>query len=95
MNDLLRTLSERFDLVIVDTPPVLAAADAEILGVQTDAVLLVVRAGQTDRGSAQYAVQQLRAVGARIVGAVLNDPDDKIPGYGKYGYYYQYYETKE
>jgi polysaccharide biosynthesis transport protein len=91
MQGVLRQLSEQFDLVIVDTPPVLAAADAEILGVQTDAVLLVVRAGQTDRHSAQHAVQQLRAVGARIVGAVLNDPDAKIAGYGRYGYYYSYY----
>ena len=50
----------RFGLGLL-AAPVLAAADAEILGVQTDAVLLVVRAGQTDRHSAQYAVQQLRA----------------------------------
>ena len=90
MRAALDALSERFDLVIVDTPPVLAAADAEIMGVQTDAVLMVVRAGQTERQAAQYAVQQLRALGARMVGAVLNDPDEKVPGYARYGYYYEY-----
>lgn len=95
MQRTLQALAADFDLVIVDTPPVLAAADAEILGVQTDAVLVVVRAGQTERHSAQYAVQQLRAIGARVVGAVLNDPDEKVAAYGRYTYYYDYYsDTK-
>jgi len=70
---------------------VLAAADAEILATQADAVLVVLRAGQTERQSANYAMQQLRAIGARIIGAVLNDPDQKIAGHGKYAYYYDYY----
>jgi len=80
----------RFDLVIVDTPPVAAAADAEILSAHADAVLLVVRAGQTDRRAAQHAVQQLRAVGAPLVGGVLNDPDEKTEGYSSYKYYAGY-----
>lgn len=91
MGRLMRELGERFDLVVVDTPPVLAAADAEILGAQSDALLMVVRAGQTERQSARYAAEQLRGVGARIVGAVLNDPDQKIAGYGRYAYYYDEY----
>jgi capsular exopolysaccharide synthesis family protein len=91
MGRALRDLHARYDVVVVDTPPVLAAADAEILAAQADAVLVVIRAGQTERQSAHYAIQQLRAVGARIVGAVLNDPDQKIAGYGKYAYYYDYY----
>ena len=91
MGRLLRELNARFDVVVVDTPPVLAAADAEILATQADAVLVVLRAGQTERQSARYAMQQLRAIGARIVGAVLNDPDEKIAGYDKYAYYYDYY----
>lgn len=91
MGRLVRELNAAYDLVVIDTPPVLAAADAEILGAQADAVLVVVRAGKTERQSAVYAMQQLRAVGARIVGAVLNDPDQKIAGYGRYAYYYDYY----
>ncbi|HEV7588842.1 MAG TPA: polysaccharide biosynthesis tyrosine autokinase [Longimicrobium sp.] len=91
MTAVLAELGSRYDLLVVDTPPVLAAADAEILAVQTDATLVVVRAGQTERQSAQYAVQQLRAVGARVVGAVLNDPDEKVASYGRYTYYYDYY----
>lgn len=91
MSAAMAELSARYDLLVVDTPPVLAAADAEILAVQTDATIVVVRAGQTERQSAQYAVQQLRAVGARVVGAVLNDPDEKVASYGRYTYYYDYY----
>lgn len=91
MGRLLRELHAHYDVVVLDTPPVLAAADSEILAAQADAVLVVVRAGQTERQSAHYAIQQLRAIGARIVGAVLNDPDQKIGGYGKYAYYYDYY----
>ena len=91
MSAVMAELSSRYDLLVLDTPPVLAAADAEILAVQTDATLVVVRAGQTERQSAQYAVQQLRAVGARVVGTVLNDPDEKVASYGRYTYYYDYY----
>ena len=93
MTAVMADLSARYDLLVVDTPPVLAAADAEILAVQTDATLVVVRAGQTERQSAQYAVQQLVAVGANVVGAVLNDPDEKVASYGRYTYYYDYYSN--
>ena len=53
MSAVMAELSSRYDLLVVDTPPVLAAADAEILAVQADATLVVVRAGQTERQSAQ------------------------------------------
>ncbi len=74
MRSLLAMLKERFDLVILDTPPVLATADAGILGSLADGVLLVVRAGQTDRSAAQRATAQLASSGARVLGVVLNDP---------------------
>lgn len=75
MRETLDLLSRQFDLVVLDTPALLAAADACILGTAADGVLVVVRAGRTDRGAAQRAVQQLASVGADVVGAVLNDPD--------------------
>jgi tyrosine-protein kinase Etk/Wzc len=90
MEGVLELLRERFDIIVLDSPPLLAASDASVLGTKTDGVLLVVRAGQTERGAAQQAVQQLAAVGARVVGAVLNDPDAKVPQYGGY-YNYEYY----
>jgi capsular exopolysaccharide synthesis family protein len=95
MANLLDEVAGRFDLVIVDTPPVLAAADAEILAVQADAVAVVVRAGRTERHAARYAVQQLRAIGARVIGAVLNDPDQKVPPDSRYAYEYEYVHDTE
>ena len=75
-----------FDLVIVDTPPIFAAADAAILGTMVDGVLLVVRAGRTDRQAAAQAVTQLSHVNAPVIGAVLNDPEGSVPVYGQYYY---------
>jgi capsular exopolysaccharide synthesis family protein len=76
------------DIIVLDTPPLLAASDAAVLGRVADGVILVVRAGRTERGAAQEAVQQLVNVGARIIGTVLNDPDAE---FAKYAPYYQYY----
>src|SRR5690606_35977422 len=59
MRQCLQELASDFDVVILDTPPLLAAADAAILGRFCDGVLLVVRAGQTDRAAAQQAIEQL------------------------------------
>ncbi|MBW3630978.1 MAG: polysaccharide biosynthesis tyrosine autokinase [Gemmatimonadetes bacterium] len=90
MRKALEGLSERFDIVIIDAPPLLAASDAAILGTMVDGVLMVVRAGKTERGGALKAMQQLRGVGANVVGAVLNDPDSKAAAHGEYTYY-EYY----
>jgi capsular exopolysaccharide synthesis family protein len=85
-------LSGEFDILLIDSSPVAAAADAVILSTLADGVLLVVRAGETDRAAAQYTVQQIEHVGGKVVGAVMNDPDAKLPRYGqKYAYHYQKY----
>jgi capsular exopolysaccharide synthesis family protein len=90
MRVLLQELAKSFDLVILDTPPVLATADAGILASIADGVLLVVRAGQTDRVAAKRAHQQLMYVGATVVGTVLNDPGGEMSAYGDYYYPYEY-----
>jgi Mrp family chromosome partitioning ATPase/uncharacterized protein involved in exopolysaccharide biosynthesis len=90
MRVLLQELARSFDLVILDTPPVLATADAGIVGSIADGVLLVVRAGQTDRVAAKRAQHQLVNAGARIVGTVLNDPGGEVSQYGDYYYPYDY-----
>lgn len=87
MRATLDLLSKEFDLVILDTPPLLAASDAALIGRVVDGVVLVVRAGQTERDAAKQAVRSLATGRARILGAVLNDPDSKV---GKYGGHYQY-----
>ncbi len=84
------TLSEHFDWVIIDSPPVLAVADASILANQATGVLFVVGADQTSRQTAKAAVDQLHAVQAHVIGAVLNRADvERNP------YYYSTYYRKE
>jgi capsular exopolysaccharide synthesis family protein len=86
-------LIEGYDLIVVDTPPLLAASDGAILSTIASGVVLVLRAGATENAAAQQSLQQLNSVGARIVGAVLNDPDAQVP---KYGAYYKYdYSTAD
>ncbi len=87
-------LASEYDLVLIDTPPVHAAADALILGSMSNGVLLVLRAGHSERAAAQDALRRLANVGAHVIGAVLNDPDHKVPQYGSYYYYYEYHDTK-
>ncbi|HEX2081151.1 MAG TPA: polysaccharide biosynthesis tyrosine autokinase [Longimicrobium sp.] len=92
--EVLRLLEDQFDLVLFDTPPVLLASDAAILGSQLDGMLLVLRAAATSRTAAQQALRQLQTVGTSVLGAVLNDPEARLPAYegyyGKYGYGYGY-----
>jgi capsular exopolysaccharide synthesis family protein len=89
MRRTLQSLGEAYDLILMDTPPLLATSDAAVLSTLSEGVVLVVRAGVTESEAGQIAMQQLGAVGARVVGAVLNDPDSKVPEYGRY-YSYDY-----
>ncbi|MHB0858919.1 MAG: CpsD/CapB family tyrosine-protein kinase [Anaerolineae bacterium] len=61
------------DVVLFDAPPVMAVTDAVVLSTRVDGVLLVVSAGETKRDSAQQAVERLKKVNARLLGAVLNN----------------------
>jgi capsular exopolysaccharide synthesis family protein len=87
MKRLLEELAREYDMIILDTSPLLVAADATVLGAIVDGVLLVVRATRTDRGAVEQAVHQLGLVGANVVGTVLNDPEGAA---SRYGHYYDY-----
>jgi Mrp family chromosome partitioning ATPase len=92
MAKLLETLSASYEMLILDTPPLLAASDAAIVSRIADGALVVVRAGRTERSALRTAIQQLSTVGARVLGTVLNDPDAEVPKYARYyGYYYNNY----
>ena len=84
MKGLLDELSEQYDMIILDTSPLLVAADAAVLGAIADGVLLVVRATHTDREVVQRAMHQLALVGAQVVGTVLNDPEGSMARYKSY-----------
>ncbi|HFD39635.1 MAG TPA: polysaccharide biosynthesis tyrosine autokinase [Anaerolineae bacterium] len=93
MEDLLRVLERRADIVILDTPPCLVVADANVLASRTDGVLLVVDTGHTRRAAIYQAVEGLQNVNARILGAVLNMVDTRRGrGYYYYSYYAHYYQ---
>ncbi len=90
--------SNKFDLVIIDAPPVLGISDALLLSRLADATLFVVSAHQVSRKSAQLASMRLRSAGAHIAGAVLSSFNVEDAGYGyNYGYlgygYYNYGEA--
>lgn len=72
MGLLLHFCKKRYDLVIIDCPPVIGLADAPIITRQTDATLLVVSAKQATRKSAMNAVKRLRASGANLIGATMS-----------------------
>jgi capsular exopolysaccharide synthesis family protein len=86
----LAELSKRFDRVILDSPP-LPYTDAVVLSKQTDGVILVIHAGKTLRDDIQRAERNIRAVGGKIFGVILNaiEPDHRT------GYYYSYYGYSE
>ena len=84
-------LREQFDLVVIDTPPVLASSETVVLTTSADGVVLVVRAGHTDREVVQHAVHQITSTGGHLVGAVLNDPAEITLRYGAPYYYGSYY----
>lgn len=83
MKETMTILLEQADMLLFDAPPVLAVTDALVLAVQTDGVLLVVKAGSTRREHVQRAKERLERVNARIVGAVLNNAptDSMLQGY--------------
>ncbi|MDP2958892.1 MAG: polysaccharide biosynthesis tyrosine autokinase, partial [Longimicrobiales bacterium] len=96
MRSLIEALEERYDLIIIDTPPLTVVTDAAVLGTKADGVLLIARANSTEKGALTYAVEQLKNVRATILGSVINDVDFRrdsryYSAYGKYGYYYHYY----
>lgn len=93
--ELLEQVQQKFDKVVLDSPPVGVVADAAVLASGADASLLVLKAARTPREMARKAVRALSDVNAKLLGAVLNDVDLENPKYGevyyayyRYGYYY-------
>ena len=96
MRNVLREAKEQFDVVLFDSPPLLAVTDAAVLATMVDGTVLVVRMGSTARQAVRRALSQLQAVRVRVLGAVMNDVDlTRSSYYGGYGYaYYAYYGSE-
>jgi capsular exopolysaccharide synthesis family protein len=82
---------QRFDHIVIDSPPVLGLADAPMLASSTEGTLMVIEAGAIRRAAALNAVNRLRASDARLMGAILTKFNALKVGYG-YGYGYGYGE---
>lgn len=89
--DFLDVVRERYDFVIVDTPPVLPVTDASAVAPRVDAVLLVIQLTKNSRATARHATETLTAIGGRILGIVVNGlVTGSSYGYGYGGYRYGY-----
>jgi non-specific protein-tyrosine kinase len=94
MYEILNLVGERTDIILLDSPPVMAVTDAAVLAPRVDGVLLVVKPGSTKLAACRQAIEQLQRVGANILGVVLNDVELNRSRYHYYrGYYYTYYDN--
>ncbi len=90
MEQLLKKSAETFDLVIIDSAPVLGIADALILGNLADGVILVVESSSTRKKPARDALKRLRVARTHVIGSILTKFDSRDHGYGYNSYYYYY-----
>src|SRR6266536_3065455 len=88
MREIMNTLRESFNFILIDSPPVIAVSDATILSVVSDGVILVFHGQRTTTVSARQALERLDAIRAPILGVVLNGVDLANPEYAYYRHYY-------
>jgi tyrosine-protein kinase Etk/Wzc len=91
---LFQTLREEYDMVIVDSPPANVAADAALLGTNSDGVIIVARAGVTPAKALEFTMEQLQAVRAPVLGGILNDIDFERDATYDGTYRYSGYDTR-
>jgi len=92
-SEFLESLRKVSDFAIIDTPPVLAVADASILAPLVDGTIFVVDSERSSRSALAQARDQLENAGANILGAVYNNFDPHASSYYPSSYYYSYYYT--
>jgi capsular exopolysaccharide synthesis family protein len=84
--ELLEGAADRYDRIIIDTPPLMSVADPLVVAGVADAVMLVVGAGNTTAGQLRSGLESLHQVGANLIGTVLNSFDARAAGYYSYSY---------
>ena len=90
MRDVLEQLRGQYDHIVVDTPPTLSVTDAVVLSPRADAIVLVIRSGQTTKQALRRSRDILMQVNAKVSGVLLNAVDLSSPDY----YYYYEYQGK-
>lgn len=95
MHEMMATLRKQYEVIIVDSPPLAAGIDPFVLGTITGNLMMVVRAGATQRDLAEAKLQIIDRLPIRLVGAVLNDVRSSMNEYKYYAYSYSYGTTEE
>ena len=90
MSSLVKKLEETWDIILFDSPPLVAVTDATMISKEIDKIVIVVKVGQTDKKAFEHTINSLTNVNAPLGGVVLNAVTHKN-SYGSYYYYYQYY----
>lgn len=86
IKDILIELAEQFDVVLIDTPPVLYISDAQIMSALAQGTIIVTSYGETEKNQLLNAKENIEKTGGKILGVVINKIPDKYNG--SYGYYY-------
>lgn len=95
MRNLLRVLSERYDYILIDSPPLMSVTDGVILSTLVEGTILVVQAGRARRQELRHSRQLITRVGGRIFGVVLNNVNLRREGAYSYQYYGYYNDVSE
>lgn len=95
VRNMLKELRDRYDTIILDTPPLAVASDAAILSKAVDGVVVVVGYDQVAKRELEFTKEMLDNAGANIYGFIVNGVDKRGMSYGNYGYYTNYYTYYE
>ncbi len=96
MSELVQDVKQRFDLVLVDSPPILGVSDASVLASEVDLTIIVVQHRKLPRNMLLRVKQSIENVGGRVIGVVLNNVDVRSDSqYQYYTSYYTYYAPAE
>ena len=91
MTKLVKQLENDWDMVLFDSPPMIAVTDATMISKEIDQVVLIVKVGQTDKKAFHHTINNLRNINAPLGGIILNAVTSKSSYGSYYYYYYQYY----
>ena len=90
MGELVDRLEQDWDMVLFDSPPIVAVTDSSMISAEIDALVMVVKAGETDRSAVARALDTISNSRSPLIGAILNGATPENLA-GKYSYYYSYY----
>jgi capsular exopolysaccharide synthesis family protein len=90
MVDLIGRLENEWDIILIDSPPIVAVTDSSMISAEIDALVMVVKAGQTERAAVDRALDTIANVRSPLIGVILNGASPETLA-GKYSYYYSYY----